>query len=51
MAVYTQQVETEKRMNEERLTVIKSLEDQQSAYETRIKDLNYHVNTLFSSAE
>lgn len=42
-SVFTQQVDSEKRVNAERQTMIKTLEDQQVSLVTQISDMKQHV--------
>ena len=46
MTVYTQQVDTEKRVSGERLTMIKTLEDQQLSLVTDLSDMKHHVSLV-----
>jgi hypothetical protein len=46
MTVYTQQADVEKRVSGERLTVIKTLEDQQLSLVTELSDMKHHVRLV-----
>ena len=49
MTVYTQQVDTEKRVSGERLTMLKTLEDQQLSLVTELSDKTHHVRLVDNS--